>query len=142
MSDQRSQYLKAGGSRWGCLGCLGVLALPVVIFVIWWVVQMLTGSTSANPNGSEAKSDSCESSMEAAAVATSESDAERNLRTSLGVCKNVSTWEAALRQFPGAMGLNSADDVDPKFDLAGICAKYGSEPVCVDAVARGLDTYW
>lgn len=140
MTDPRNQFLNAGGSNWGCFGCLGLLIVPVVIFGIWWAAQSLSGG-GGDDDGPVAY-DTCGSAMQAASLATSESDAEGHLRTSVGVCEDVPTWEAALREFPGAMGLSSADAVDPEFDLAGICAKYQSEPVCVDAASRGLDTYW
>lgn len=57
-------------------------------------------------------------------------------------CVSVEEFEAALAEFPAAMGVTSADHQDPAYEVNSVCGTIPdteTASLCVDAHASGLD---
>ena len=59
------------------------------------------------------------------------------IKASLHECTTVEEWGFALSQHPGAMGLKDSAKLKVT-ELEAACGASVTEPVCVDAAARGL----
>ena len=80
--------------------------------------------------------------MAAAAQIPVDQDANSELVRTASACASVNEWVQAARKFPQAMGQTSATSIDPEYDLSGICGLARTAPVCQDAIARNLNTFW
>lgn len=75
--------------------------------------------------------------MRLAAAEPDSEAAEPIIESTLSMCSSVAEWFAGLRLHPGAMGLKSAEFVQPS-DVEIACQNYPSTPVCRDAAELGM----
>jgi hypothetical protein len=78
----------------------------------------------------------CRRALQMAAAEPDPARADPLIRASLDACRTADEWLAALSEYPIAMGLSGAADIDDR-ELKAAC--YGGEhrAVCMDAKATG-----
>lgn len=135
------ERIRESGLLW-----IGLVTLIIIGLVSVGVISGTSGNSgSASPNDPDSARptlSSCERSLAAAAQVPVDQDANSELVRTASDCRSVTEWVEAARKFPEAMGQTSAANIDPVYDLAGICGLARTAPVCQDAIARNLDTYW
>lgn len=125
---------------WGCILPASVIFLLIAgiplsgLFKYVWVSSHTeqTGVTiyeDDDPRLSFPVSKKCETAMQAAAADPSE-NGEKLLVQTGDICLNKKEWEAALYQYPGAIGGSSAAYIDgTEYDL--LCRLHPELKICV-----------
>jgi hypothetical protein len=127
---------------------IGSFVVPLVVLVIiasFWPDDAETTGTDAVAGIAtdiETVGAGCLETIVEAASIPPDQDANDPLLRSAYECKTVDEWVMAVRAHPEAMGQLDPADIDPEYDLSGICFQSSQAPVCIDATRLGLDTYW
>ena len=108
-----------------------ILGSPIILMVVFGVVSNVVSDLRSAPTTKPAVSlSSCESAMHTASREPDSALAEPLIMATTQACRSKAAWIAAVKQFPGAMGMMDFSDAQARQSWELVCYEVPSAPAC------------